>query len=242
MMAFATIFFNEKKIFVLDGDSNKELIEPFQVDSYNKFVSNRLLNLIQANIIDAGLEIKTVISDSSDGLLIPNDIYSPEKREGFYNLNYSSVPAGKILLENELSSLNATMVYSCKKWFYDFFKTHFEQVPLLHSTSQYLNKILSQREGNKDIHIVIKNNTFDVIKLKNKKLFSYNSIEFSSMTDIIYFLIGHINKLNIACPSVEVYGNEDQLKELKLIKTKIKTLKDNPFHFNSNTNFIDLIK
>ena len=241
-MSEAVLFYNERKVFFFDRKTNKELEEPLQIDYFNKFVSSRLSNLIQSNIIDAGMEIKAVITDAGDGLLIPNDIYNPEKKEGFYQLNYPSIPSGKILLEYQISLLNATMIYSCKKWLFDFIKTHFDQTPLLHSSSLYLNKILSERDELKDIHIVIKKDTFDIIKLKNKKLFSYNSIEYTSMSDLIYFIIGHIDKLNIDKPSIEIYGNEEQLKEIETIKNKIDLLKSNTFYFSSNTNFIDLIK
>ena len=69
-MSEAILFYDEKKIFFFDGKTNQELIEPLQIDSFNKFVSSRLLNLIQSNIIDKGMEIKAIVSDSRDGLLI----------------------------------------------------------------------------------------------------------------------------------------------------------------------------
>jgi len=240
-MSEAILFYDEKKIFFFDGKTNQELIEPLQIDSFNKFVSSRLLNLIQSNVIDKGMEIKAIVSDSRDGLLIPNELYNPAKREEFYKLNYSSIPTGKIIKEQKISVLNATLIYSCKQWFYDFFKSNFNETPLLNRSCLHLKKTLLDRDGNKDIHIIIKNDTFDIIKLKNKSLNSYNSIEYSSMNDIIYFLIGHIEKLNVKNPSVNIFGSEKQLTEIKNITSKMDSLKSNKYHFNSNTNFLDLI-
>ena len=240
-MAESIIFYDEKKIFFFDGKSDSELIEPLQIDSFNKFVSSRLLNLIQSNIIDKGLEIKAVISDSRDVFLIPDELYNSSKREEFYKLNYSNIPAGKIIKEQSISLLNATLIYSCKKWFHDFFEHHFQETPIFNRSALHLKKTLSHREVIRDIHIIIKNDTFDIIKIKNKNLHSFNSIDYTSMNDIIYFLIGHIEKLNIENPSISVFGKMTQLEEIKKITSKMDSLKNNDYHFNSNLNYLELI-
>ena len=241
-MSEATLFYNEKSILFFDRKTNQEISEAYEINSFNTFVSNRLSNIIQSSIIDKGLVIHSVISDSRDGLLIPNDLYNPDKREDFYMLNYSAIPSGKMICENHINALNATMIYSCKKWFYDFFNSNYPEVPILNSSSEYLQHILNEKGSSRDIHLMIKNETFDIIKFKNKKLFSYNSVSFSSMTDVIYFLIAHINKLNIEKPSIQVYGNQKYIKELESIKNKIESLKNNDFFFGTNDNLIQIIK
>ena len=240
-MSEATLFYNEKSILFLNRKTNQELSESFDINSFNTFVSNRLSNIIQSSIIDKGFVINSIISDSTDGLLIPNDLYNRAKREDFYVLNYPVIPTGKIIRENQINALGATMVYSCKKWFYDFFNSNYPGVPLLNSSSEYLNHVLNEKNSCKDIHVIIKSETFDIIKFKNKKLFSYNSISFSSITDIIYFLIGHMNKLDIVNASIEVYGEKKLISEMESIKNKIDTLNNSEFVFETNDNFIQLI-
>ena len=240
-MSEATLFYNEKSILFLDQKTNQELSESFEINSFNTFVSSRLSNIIQSSIIDKGFVIKSVISDSTDGLLIPNDLYNSDKRDDFYVLNYSAIPSGKMIFENQINPLNATIIYSCKKWFYDYFNSNYPQVPILNSSSEYLQYVFNEKSSTRDIHLIIKNETFDIIKFKNKKLFSYNSISFSSMTDVIYFLIAHMNKLNTVNPSIQVYGEEKHIKELETIKNKIETLKKNQFFFGTNAKLIQLI-
>ena len=241
-MSEATLFYNEKSILFFDRKTNKKLSESYEINSFNTFVSNRLTNIIQSQIIDKGMVIHSVISDSADGLLIPNDLYNPDKREDFYVLNYSEIPSGKIVCENHINALNATIIYSCKKWFNDFFNSNYPEVPILNSSSEYLQRVLNEKGSSRDIHLIIKKETFDIIKFKNKKLFSYNSISFSSMTDVIYFLIGHLNKLNIENPSIQVYGDQKHINELESMKNKIESLTNNDFFFGTNENLIKLIK
>ena len=240
-MSEAVIFFNDKKIFILDKKSNSELIDPFKIDAFNRFVSERLLDVIKSKVINKDADISTVITDSTDGLLVPSDLYNSQKKEDFYALNYSKVDAGKILLEEEITAINATMIYSCKKWFYDFVNEHFGPISISNSTSNYLRKILSQKDP-RNMHLVIKENTFDLIKLRDKTLLSFNVIEYSTMTDIIYFLIAHLNKWDTKEIAIQIFGTEFQIKELEKIKNKIGTLKETEIAFNPFSEFLQIIK
>ena len=240
-MSEAVIFFNDKKIFILDKKSNSELIDPFKIDAFNRFVSERLLDVIKSKVINKDADISTVITDSTDGLLVPSDLYNSQKKEDFYALNYSKVDAGKILLEEEITAINATMIYSCKKWSYDFVNEHFGPISISNSTSNYLRKILSQKDP-RNMHLVIKENTFDLIKLRDKTLLSFNVIEYSTMTDIIYFLIAHLNKWDTKEIAIQIFGTEFQIKELEKIKNKIGTLKETEIAFNPFSEFLQIIK
>lgn len=240
-MSEAVIFFNDKKIFILDKTSNSELIDPFKIDTFNRFAAERLLDVIKSKVINKDADISTVITDSTDGILVPSDLYNSQKKEDFYTLNYSKVDAGKILLEEEIPAINATMIYSCKKWFYDFVNEHFGPISISNSTSNYLRKILSQKDP-RNMHLVIKENTFDLIKLRDKTLLSFNVIEYSTMTDIIYFLIAHLNKWDTKEIAIQIFGTEFQIKELEKIKNKIGTLKETEIAFNPFSEFLQIIK
>ena len=100
------------------------------------------------------------------------------------------------------------------------FEHHFQETPIFNRSALHLKKTLSHREVIRDIHIIIKNDTFDIIKIKNKNLHSFNSIDYTSMNDIIYFLIGHIEKLNIENPSISVLGKMTQMEEIKRLRVK----------------------
>ena len=240
-MSKAILFYDEKKIFFFEAETNQQLIEPLQIDSFNKFVSVKLSNLIQSNVIDKGMEIAAVIFDSRDGLLLPNELYNSEKREEFYKLNYSLIPPGKIIKEQHINAINATLIYSCKQWFNDFFNDNFKDIPILNSSGLYLKKCLYDREF-KDLHIIIKRDTFDIIKFKNNNLLSYNSIEYTSTNDIIYFLIGHLEKMKLHKAEINISGNTTQLKEIESITTKMDALKKYTYQYESKTNLFDLIR
>ena len=72
----------------------------------------------------------------------------------------------------------------------------------------------------------MKDNTFDLIKLQNQKLFSFNCIEYTTVTDVIYFLIAHLDKLPKKAKNIILYGTETQTKEAKTLFKKIKSLSE----------------
>ena len=104
----------------------------------------------------------------------------------------------------------------------------------------YLKKCISARDL-KDIQIIIKRDTFDILKFKNNSLISYSSIEYTSTNDIIYFLIGHLEKMNLTKPVINISGSEKQLKEIETITNKMDSLKGYVYHYNANTNLLELL-
>ena len=93
----------------------------------------------------------------------------------------------------------------------------------------------------KDLHIIIKRDTFDIIKFKNNALLSYNSIEYTSTNDIIYFLIGHLEKMKLEKPEIHITGNTVKLKEIETITNRMDSLKKYSYRYHADTNLFDLI-
>ena len=102
------------------GNRTVSLLNHYKLTHLISLYLADFLNLIQSNIIDKGLEIKAVISDSRDVFLIPDELYNSSKREEFYKLNYSNIPAGKIIKEQSISLLNATSFIHVKNGFMIF--------------------------------------------------------------------------------------------------------------------------
>lgn len=104
-----------------------------------------------------------------------------------------------------------------------------------------MDKILSNQKEKNDVHIVLKDNTFDLIKLQNQKLFSFNCIEYTTVTDIIYFLIAHLEKLPKKATNIIFYGSETQTKEAKILFKKIKILNEIQLSTHSDKELIQFL-
>jgi hypothetical protein len=223
-MAGALLFFNEKEILVKDKSSGLDLFKPYRVDVYNKFTEDRVKHLIQEHVIQKDIDIEEILFNSNEGILIPNEIYNPDKKEDYFTLNYPDIDENKSIFDEKIDVINAHFISTRLKWFVNFCKENMPQTPIMNSSKKYLERVLGNQKDKSDVHIVLKPNTFDLIKLQNQKLFSFNCIEYTTVTDVVYFLVAHLEKLPKKATHVVLYGREEQTKEIKVLFQKIKAL------------------
>jgi len=240
-MASAILFFKEKEIFVKDRSSGLDLFKPYKIDIYSKFTEDRIKHLIQENVIQKGIDIEEILFNANEGILIPNEIYNPEKKEAYFTLNYPEIGENKSIYDEKIDAINAYFISTRFNWFVNFCSENMPQTPMMNSSKKYLDKILSNQKEKNDVHIVIKDNTFDLIKLQNQKLFSFNCIEYTTVTDVIYFLIAHLDKLPKKATNILLYGTETQTKEAKTLFKKIKTLSEIPLSTRSDKELIQFL-
>ena len=225
-MAKALLFFNEKQILVKDKSSGLDLFRPFKIDVHSKFNEDRIKHLIQEHVIQKGFDIEEILINANEGILIPHEIYNPNKKEDYFNLNYPSLDQNKSVFVEKIDVINAHFISTRFNWFSSFCEQNMPQTPLVNSSKKYLEKVLSNQKEKNDVHLVLKENTFDLIKLQNQKLFSFNCIEYTTITDVIYFLVAHLDKLPNKASNIIIFGMENQTREVKLLFKKIKVLSE----------------
>jgi len=225
-MSAAILIFDAKHVFVKDKISGQDLFTPFRVDFYNKFVSDRLKHLIQENVIQKGIDIEEILFHSNEGILVPSEIYNLDKKEDYFRLNYSEIIENHIVVDEKIQSIEAFLISSQPKWLSTFCVENLPQTPMNNSSKKYLDKVLETDKGENDIHILLKSDSFDIIKLQNQKLYSFNCIAYDTMTDVIYFLIAHLNKFPTEAKSAILFGREKDILEVKTLFSKIEDLKN----------------
>jgi hypothetical protein len=225
-MYTAILIFDAKHVYAKDKSNGKDLFTPFRIDIFNKFVSDRLLHLIQENIIQKGIDIEEVLFHSNEGILMPNEIYNSEKKKDYFKLNYGDIPEEKIVADHKLNSIEAFFISSETKWWVEFCKLNLPETKVNNSSVKYMDKVLISNNEKFDIHILIKEESFDIIKLQNQKLYSFNSIAYNTMTDVIYFLVAHLNKLSFDVKHLVFYGNKKDGAEINSLFSKIQSLKN----------------
>lgn len=240
-MYTAILIFDAKHVYAKDKSNGKDLFTPFRIDIFNKFVSDRLLHLIQENIIQKGIDIEEVLFHSNEGILMPNEIYNSEKKKDYFKLNYGDIPEEKIVADHKLNSIEAFFISSETKWWIEFCKINLPETKVNNSSVKYMDKVLISNNEKFDIHILIKEESFDIIKLQNQKLYSFNSIAYNTMTDVIYFLVAHLNKLSFDVKHLVFYGNKKDGAEINSLFSKIQSLKNLEQTIRSQEELIQLL-
>ena len=240
-MYTAILIFDAKHVYAKDKSTGTDLFTPFRIDIFNKFVSDRLLHLIQENIIQKGIDIEEVLFHSNEGILMPNEIYNSEKKKDYFKLNFGDIPEEKIIADYKLNSIEAFFISSETKWCVEFCKLNLPETKIHNSSVKYMDKILVSNKEKFDIHILIKEESFDIIKLQNQKLYSFNSIAYNTMTDVIYFLVAHLNKLSFDVKYLVFYGNKKDGAEINSLFYKIQSLKNLEQTIRSQEELIQLL-
>lgn len=224
-MSSALLFFNEKTLLVQNKKSGEHLVEPYKIDAHSRFVEDRIVHLIQTNVIQKGFDLEEIYIDSSEGILIPGDIYDTKQKEAYFQLNYTDLDETKSVVDDKMDSMNAYFISTRIKWFESFCRTHFPQTQLSNSSKKYLDTVAHAKKSNSEVHLVLKEGSFDLIKYSNQKLLSFNTIAYDTVTDVIYFLLAHLNKLKNPAKSIDLFGSESQTKEAHEFFNKIEVLK-----------------
>ena len=240
-MYTAILIFDAKHVYAKDKSTGTDLFTPFRIDIFNKFVSDRLLHLIQENIIQKGIDIEEVLFHSNEGILMPNEIYNSEKKKDYFKLNFGDIPEEKIIADYKLNSIEAFFISSETKWCVEFCKLNLPETKIHNSSVKYMDKVLISNNEKFDIHILIKEESFDIIKLQNQKLYSFNSIAYNTMTDVIYFLVAHLNKLSFDVKHLVFYGNKKDGAEINSLFSKIQSLKNLEQTIRSQEELIQLL-
>ena len=119
-MANAILFFNEKEILVKDKSSGLDLFKPYKLDAYSKFTEDRIKYLIQEHVIQKGIDIEEILFDANEGILIPHEIYNPEKKEAYFTLNYPEINENKSIFDEKIDAINAHFISTRFNWFIAF--------------------------------------------------------------------------------------------------------------------------
>lgn len=146
---------------------------------------------------------------SENNTLVPLDFFDKKNSKDFYNNNHT-LNNGEEVQFNFIEHLQIYNLYSIPSILINFLVNLFPEVRLFHSTTSFLvyfvnysKKISSQQ---KVIGINFNKSSFDIVVLKNQKISFYNSFNFKTDEDAIYFLLSVFKKLDLDSKRQEIYA------------------------------------
>ncbi len=130
--------------------------------------------------------------------LIPNAIYKSERLESYHHFNFLIQEDDKFYAD-KLININTHNVYSISKKITDVFG-HLKNLEFKHFSSSLIEAALIDAKANKalsSIYVNVLSKSFQIIVIKNQKLELYNSFNYQSNEDFIYYLLFVLEQLNI---------------------------------------------
>lgn len=193
---------NGFKHTILDTENNTFIgIEEFRFsDIYNNYsLVEPLKEIIKSNELYKN-EFKAIIIAfvNNRSTLIPNAIYQADKLANYHQFNFSKQEEDQFY-SDQLINLSAYNIYSIP----DFITTIFNglrNVQFKHFSSALIESALIDAKREKALSLVnvhVLPSSFQVIVIKNQKLELYNSFNYQSSEDFIYYLLFVLDQLNI---------------------------------------------
>lgn len=211
---------------------NEKLIELNKVNFLNNKKSNYLLKTIKKYLSsyskkNTPKKIKLIYYNNSS-TLVPSDLFDNKNLLNYLKYNttiqINDFAANDLILENQINN-----VYIPRTDINNFIFKKFKAFDFYHYSSLLINKISNEFVENftEKVFLNINDKFIDILYFKNKQLVFYNSFDYDSNEDILYYLLFIFSELSINPDKIHLVccGLVDLESELyELIYTYIRNV------------------
>jgi hypothetical protein len=171
----------------------------FEPNTSEKEIENIVKELISSNpIYKIPFKQCKVSFTRNSATLIPNAVYDSTKLAEYHKFNFA-VNKADTYLSDKLINLGAANVYSCSSNLLDLFK-ELHNVSFMHFSSALIETALITSKQTKSLSSIFVNvleSSFQLTIIKNQKLNLYNSFNYQTEEDFIYYLLFVLDQHNI---------------------------------------------
>ncbi|NNC49462.1 MAG: DUF3822 family protein [Flaviramulus sp.] len=147
----------------------------------------------------------TIIHDNDLSALVPKPLFNEDCLADYLKFNSKILKSDFITFDNILIN-DSVNVYVPYVNFNNFIYEKFGSFTYKHISTILIEEILSVEKNNEDsrIYVNVSSNHFETMAVKNSKLVLYNSFNYSSKEDFIYFILFTAEQLNLNPESLDL--------------------------------------
>jgi len=180
---------------ILDKTQNKNIVfEKYNLPeiSYNNDFCEHLESLINRHeYIKQPFYSTMIIVDNPGSTLIPAGLFDETKMNDYFLFN-NILAEDEIILSDKLHHLDAYNIYSLPEMLVNKLKQLFPSGRILHYASSLMEELFIKNK-NKDsgntIYVNVQPAHFEVMIFRDNKLFFFNSFQYKTAEDFIYYLL-----------------------------------------------------
>lgn len=161
---------------------------------------------------------------SQKATLVPKDFYNPTDLKKLFEFNHSMNELDE-LHHTYLPTIEAYNIFTLPSYLSNAFHDRFNTIEYNQQASHLINFASQIKGQDNKILLNINSSFFDIVIFEKDKLLLYNSFQYATPLDFIYFYLYPLNQLKINPKKqyVHVFGNSRQNKDV------IAELKKNSF-------------
>ena len=230
-------------------DSTENLVEDFVDFPFDKKISNpedlaeKLELLFKENkLLQQDFSLIEAIHNNNLSTLVPNEYFDETELKSYLDFNIKTLNSDFITFDN-LEQTDAKNIYIPYVNLNNFLFQHFGSFEYKHHSTILIDKLLSQSK-NKELsfYVCVAKHQLDITIITNGKLVFYNSFEFNTKEDFIYYILFTSEQLKLNPDTFTLTFIGEIEKESELYKIAYQYIRNIEFsdlkNANSSSKFI----
>ena len=179
---------------VLDAKQNKFLgILSYNFEEINDatVIVNRIKQILGSHkVFQQKFRAVKIAYLGHKSTLVPVDIFENTKARDYLDMNYP-IEEGEIIRASKFRNLDAILVYSMPSEFPKLLRKYFPKAIINHSCVSLLDTLLNEnkRSGETYVYVNVHLYTYEMIIISKGRLVLYNTYEFKTAEDFIYYVL-----------------------------------------------------
>jgi hypothetical protein len=215
---------------VIDWSNSKQLLlKDYRAEEQVKNISQ--LNLLEV-IFEQNLFLNKPFKKISVSIVnslytfVPSPLFEATSAKEYLLLN-CKLSANEEVLYTSMKNMNAYCVFAIDKKIKSFFDYQFSEVKYLHHSMVLCDALLNNFKNSEQQSVIIniRNNDFDSVIIKNKKVELINTFSYTNADDLLFYLLYVFEQLSINPDKQEVLVCGDLLKNSAIYDKLVKYIR-----------------
>ncbi|PWG04994.1 DUF3822 family protein [Polaribacter aquimarinus] len=178
-----------------------------------------------------------VIHQNALSCLVPNEYFNENKLESYLSYNIKSLTTDYITFDN-LEILKCKNVYIPYVNINNYIFQNFGEFEYKHHSTVLIEKLISIKNGQeKKMYLNVSKTSLDIFIFEKNRLLFYNSFNYSSKEDFIYYILFTAEQLKLDTENLAVFFLGDIEKDSETYKIAYKYIRNINFLESNNPIF-----
>jgi len=186
--------FDEFSFCVLDISRNKYLALTHY--NFQRIRNENQLNTAvstifkETDLLNKSYKTVSVSVINNKSTLVPNPLFAHEKLSDYLKFN-SEFEIGFNITTDTLKTLDTRNVYAVSQGLEKTIKKYFSSAKIIHHSSSLLEGLLTNYKNisERNFFVNVRTTSFDAVLMEGKKLIFYNSFNYQTNEDFVYYLL-----------------------------------------------------
>lgn len=211
---------------ILDTLRNKfVMLRSYEPEDNSRFDPYRLNEIIRKDdFLPRKFRKTNIITPTQRSTLVPGPLFEDSRKEDYLDFNQKKADRERVMI-SKIKNSDIYAIFSLQEGFADLLKGLFPEGNIMHSLKplfQYVH--FNRRSTGNNIHIHFEKDYLDTVIFDPNELKFCNTFNFKSMSDIEYFVLYVLKKMNVRQDeTIYLSGRTQEKEELRHAFSKYLT-------------------